>query len=42
MQLYIETSTSDTGAKTGRNPGRLAADFLDDFVLEIAYRGRRI
>jgi predicted aspartyl protease len=40
LSFWVDTSWSDTSAKTGFEYGLLGGDFLDDYVLEIDYPGR--
>lgn len=42
LQFWVDTSTSDTGSKTGWDYAVLGGDFLDDYVVEIDYPGRHV
>ena len=42
VQFWVDTQTSDTGSKTGWEYGVLGGDFLDDYVVEIDFPGRRV
>jgi hypothetical protein len=42
LQFWIDTKSSDTGSKTGWEYGLLGGDFLDDYVLEIDFPGRKV
>ena len=42
VQFWIDTQTSDTGSRTGWEYGILGGDFLDDYVVEIDFPGRRV
>ncbi len=42
LQFWIDTQSSDTASKTGFEYGLLGGSFLDDYVLEIDYPGRRV
>jgi len=42
LQFRIDTSTSDTGSKTGFEYGLLGGDFLDQYVVEIDFAARRV
>jgi hypothetical protein len=42
LQFWIDDRSSDTGSKTGWEYGLLGGDFLDDYVVEIDFPGRRV
>jgi len=42
VQFYVDTTSSDTASRTGWEYGLLGAEFLNDFVLEIDFPGRRV
>jgi predicted aspartyl protease len=42
LQFWVDTSTSDTGSKTGWEYGLLGGEFLDNYVLELDYPGQRV
>jgi predicted aspartyl protease len=42
LQFWIDTQSSDTAARTGWEYGLLGAEFLNDFVLELDFPGRRV
>ena len=42
LQFWIDTHTSDTASKTGREYGLLGGDFLSPYVLELDFAGRRV
>jgi hypothetical protein len=42
LQFHVDTRTSDTGSRTGFEYGLLGGDFLDDYVVEIDFPGRRV
>lgn len=42
LQFWVDTSSSDTASRTGWEYGLLGGDFLDDYVVEIDYPGRRV
>jgi predicted aspartyl protease len=42
VQFYVDTTSSDTGSRTGWEYGLLGAEFLNDFVLEIDFPGRQV
>jgi predicted aspartyl protease len=42
LQFWIDTQSSDTGSKTGWEYGLLGGDFLDHFVVELDFPGRRV
>jgi aspartyl protease len=42
LQFWIDTDSSDTGSRTGWEYGLLGGEFLDDYVLEIDFPGRKV
>src|SRR5512134_2666201 len=42
LQFYVDTSSSDSGSRTGWEYGLLGGDFLDDYVVEIDFPGRKV
>lgn len=42
LQFWVDTESSDTAARTGWEYGLLGGEFLDDYVLEIDFPGRRV
>lgn len=42
LQFFVDTRTSDTGSKTGREYGVLGGDFLKHYVLEIDFASRAV
>src|SRR5262245_28035180 len=42
LQFWVDTRSSDTAARTGWEYGLLGGEFLDDYVLEIDFPGRRV
>ncbi len=42
LQFLIDTSTSETASKTGWEYGLLGGNFLDDYVVELDFPGRRV
>ena len=42
LQFRIDTRTSDTGSKTGWEYGLLGGNFLEHYVVEIDFPGRRV
>jgi hypothetical protein len=42
LQFWVDTQRSDTAARTGWEYGLLGGEFLDDYVLEIDFPGRRV
>jgi len=42
LRFYIDTSTSDTASKTGWDYGLLGGSFLEHFVVELDFPGRRV
>jgi hypothetical protein len=42
LQFWVDTRRSDTGSRTGFEYGLLGGDFLDDYVVEIDFPGRRL
>jgi predicted aspartyl protease len=40
LQFWVDTSTSDTGSRTGWEYGLLGASFLQDFVVELDFASR--
>ena len=42
VQFWIDTRRSDVGSSTGFEYGLLGAEFLNDFVVEIDFPGRRV
>ena len=42
IQFWVDTQTSDTGSKTGFEYGVVGGEFLDDYVVEIDFPGRRV
>jgi hypothetical protein len=42
LQFWVDTATSDTGSKTGWEYGVLGGEFMDDYVVEIDFPGRKV
>lgn len=42
LLFWVDTSSSDTGSPVGWEYGLLGGDFLDDYVVEIDYPGRKV
>lgn len=42
LQFWVDTSSSDTGTRTGWEYGLLGGEFLDDYVLELDFPGRTV
>lgn len=42
LLFHIDTRSSDTGSRTGWEYGLLGGNFLDDYVLELDFVGRRV
>jgi predicted aspartyl protease len=42
LQFYVDTRSSDTGARTGWELGLLGGNFLREFVVEIDFAGRTV
>jgi predicted aspartyl protease len=42
LSFYIDTRTTDTASKTGWEYGLLGGEFLDDYVVELDFPGRRV
>jgi hypothetical protein len=42
LQFWVDTTSSDTASRTGWEYGLLGGEFLDDYVLEIDFPGRRV
>ena len=42
LQFWVDTSSSDTGTRSGIEVGLLGGDFLRDYVVEVDYRKRRV
>jgi predicted aspartyl protease len=42
LQFYVDTRSSDTGSKTGWEYGLLGGDFMDEYVVEIDFPGRKV
>jgi predicted aspartyl protease len=42
LQFYVDTSSSDTGSMTGCEYGLLGGNFLERYVVELDFRGRRV
>jgi predicted aspartyl protease len=42
LQFWVDTRSSDTAARTGWEYGLLGGEFLDDYVVEIDFPGRRV
>jgi predicted aspartyl protease len=42
LQFWVDTSSSDTASRTGSEYSLLGGEFLDDYVLEIDFPGRRV
>jgi hypothetical protein len=42
LQFWVDDRSSDTGSKTGWEYGLLGGEFLDDYVVEIDFPGRRV
>lgn len=42
LQFHVDTASSDTGSGASFSYGVLGGDFVDDYVLEIDYPGRRV
>ena len=42
LLFWIDTESSDTGSRTGDEYGLLGGDFLDDYVVEIDFPGRKV
>jgi predicted aspartyl protease len=42
LQFYVDTRSSDTGSKTGWEYGLLGGNFLEHYVVELDFRGRRV
>ncbi|MAE93936.1 MAG: hypothetical protein CL910_04695 [Deltaproteobacteria bacterium] len=42
IQFWVDTASSDTGSKTGWEYGLLGGSFLDDYILELDYPGKRV
>ena len=42
LQFYVDTRSSDTGSKTGWEYGFLGGNFLEHYVVELDFRGRRV
>jgi len=42
LQFYVDTSSSDTGSKTGWEYGFLGGNFLERYVVELDFRARRV
>ena len=42
LQFWVDTESSDTAARTGWEYGLLGGEFLDDYVLEVDFPGRRV
>jgi predicted aspartyl protease len=42
LQFWIDTRSSDTASRTGWEYGLLGGEFLDDYVLEIDFPGKRV
>ena len=42
LHFWVDTKSSDTASKTGWEYGLLGGEFLDDYVLELDYPGRRV
>jgi predicted aspartyl protease len=42
LAFYVDTRSSDTASKTGWEYGVLGGEFLDDYVVELDFPGRRV
>lgn len=42
LQFYVDTSSSDTGSRTGFEYGLLGGKFLAEYVVELDFKGRRV
>jgi predicted aspartyl protease len=42
LQFYVDTKGTDTGSRTGWEYGVLGGDFLDHYVVELDFPGRRV
>jgi hypothetical protein len=42
LQFWVDTETSDTGSRTGWEYGLVGGEFLDDYVVEIDFPGRKV
>jgi predicted aspartyl protease len=42
LQFWIDTQSSDTASRTGWEYGLLGGEFLDDYVVEIDFPGKRV
>jgi hypothetical protein len=42
LQFWVDVESSDTASRTGWEYGLLGGEFLDDYVLEIDFPGRRV
>lgn len=42
LQFWVDTSSSDTGSRSGWEYGLLGGEFIDDYVVEIDFPGRQV
>jgi hypothetical protein len=42
VRFWVDTSSSDTGSRTGWEYGLLGGEFLEEYVVEIDFPGRRV
>jgi predicted aspartyl protease len=42
LQFWVDTQSSDTASRTGWEYGLLGGEFLDDYVVEIDFPGKRV
>ncbi len=42
LQFWVDTESSDTGSKTGWEYGLLGGEFMDDYVVELDFPGRKV
>jgi hypothetical protein len=42
LQFWVDVSSSDSGSRTGWEYGLLGGEFLDDYVLEIDFPGKKV
>lgn len=42
LQFWVDVSSSDTGSRTGYEYGLLGGEFLDDYVVEIDFPGKKV
>jgi len=42
LQFWVDTQSSDTGSRTGWEYGLLGGEFLNDYVVELDFPGRRV